>query len=121
MAVVEERIRAVIDRSLDEENSGAVNESQRLDLEIMRIGFRPAAQTPPDSPLAEAALAATELFGVEPALLASSTDANLPMSLGIPAITLGAGGEAGGAHTLDEWYRNAAERMESAVLSIRRC
>jgi tripeptide aminopeptidase len=106
MAVAEERIRAAIDRSLAEENSGAADEPQRLDLEITRIGFRPAAQTPPDSPLVQAAMAATELFGVESALLASSTDANLPMSLGIPAITLGAGGEAGGAHTLDEWYRN---------------
>ena len=106
MAVAEERIRAATDRSLDKEHSGAADESQRLDLEITRIGLRPAAQTPADSPLVEAALAATEWFGVEPALLASSTDANLPMSLGIPAITLGAGGEAGGAHTLDEWYRN---------------
>ena len=49
---------------------------------------------------------ATRLLGVEPRLVASSTDANLPMSLGIPAITLGAGGKGGGIHTLDEWYAN---------------
>ncbi|MBT8488609.1 MAG: peptidase M20, partial [Gemmatimonadetes bacterium] len=36
----------------------------------------------------------------------SSTDANVPMACGVPAITLGCGGEAGKAHTTDEWYRN---------------
>ncbi|MCH7891289.1 MAG: hypothetical protein IH921_07290 [Gemmatimonadetes bacterium] len=44
-------------------------------------------------------------------MTASSTDANLPMSLGIPAITLGAGGSAGDVHTTDEWYRNTNGSM----------
>jgi di/tripeptidase len=59
-----------------------------------------------DSPLVEAALAATRASGVEPEVTASSTDANVPMSLGIPAITIGAGGSAGAVHTTDEWYHN---------------
>jgi hypothetical protein len=46
------------------------------------------------------------LSGVEPVTTVSSTDANLPMSLGIPAVTLGAGGSAGEVHTTGEWYRN---------------
>ena len=49
---------------------------------------------------------ACRALSATPELAVSSTDANIPMSLGIPAITMGAGGEAGQAHTTDEWYRN---------------
>jgi len=77
-----------------------------LEMEWTDLGRRPPGVTPPDSPLVKAAVRATEAVGAEPVLAASSTDANVPMSLGIPAITLGAGGKAGGIHTLDEWYAN---------------
>ena len=68
------------------------------------IGERPSGETPADSSLARLAIEATKLLGVEPRLDQSSTDSNLPISLGIPAITLGAGGTSGGSHTLAEWY-----------------
>jgi acetylornithine deacetylase/succinyl-diaminopimelate desuccinylase-like protein len=103
----EERLRAVLDRSLAEENSGVADQDRRLRVEVTVVGQRPAGVTALDSPLVEAALAATRAAGVEPEVTASSTDANLPMSLGIPAITLGAGGSAGDVHTTDEWYRNS--------------
>jgi acetylornithine deacetylase/succinyl-diaminopimelate desuccinylase-like protein len=77
-----------------------------LTLEIQELGRRPAGSTDPDHPLVRAAVEATRALGHEPLLVPSSTDANLPMSLGVPAITLGAGGTAGGIHTLEEWYRN---------------
>jgi len=86
------------------EESG--DSSWDLEMEWTDLGRRPPGFTPPDSPLVEAAVRATEAVGAEPILAASSTDANIPMSLGIPAITLGAGGKAGGIHTLDEWYTN---------------
>ncbi len=70
------------------------------------LGERPAGQTDPEGPLVQAAVAATHATGFVPQFVASSTDANVPMSLGVPALTLGAGGEAGGMHTLAEWYRN---------------
>ena len=75
-------------------------------LEVETIGHRPAGTTSPDESLVRAAIAATEAIGERPELAISSTDANLPMSLGIPSITIGGGGVAGQAHTLDEWYRN---------------
>jgi acetylornithine deacetylase/succinyl-diaminopimelate desuccinylase-like protein len=78
-----------------------------LKLEITELGRRPAGTTPPESPLVRRAIQATRACGVEPQLASSSTDANVPMALGIPAITLGAGGKAGGIHTLDEWYSNS--------------
>ena len=102
----EERLRAVLDRSVAEENSGVTEPDRRLTLEVTVVGYRPTGATNLDSPLVEAALAATRASGVEPQVMAASTDANLPMSLGIPAITLGAGGSAGEVHTTSEWYRN---------------
>jgi di/tripeptidase len=102
----EERLRAVLDRSVAEENSGVTDQDRRLHVEVTVVGHRPTGVTALDSPLVEAAIAATRASGVEPEVTASSTDANLPMSLGIPAITLGAGGSAGDVHTTDEWYRN---------------
>ena len=102
----EERLRAVLHRSVAEENSGATGQGDRLHLKVTVVGHRPTGVTDLDSPLVEAALAATRAAGVEPQVTAASTDANLPMSLGIPAITLGAGGSAGDVHTTNEWYRN---------------
>jgi acetylornithine deacetylase/succinyl-diaminopimelate desuccinylase-like protein len=91
-----------------------------LSMEISEIGRRPAGVTPDDAPLVRAAVRATHVLGVEPTLAASSTDSNIPMSLGIPAITLGAGGRAGGIHTLDEWYSNwkGPEGILRALLTL---
>ena len=89
---------------------GAANQGSngrgRVELTIEVIGDRPAARTEPTSPLVRAAVAATRSVGVDPELAISSTDSNIPMSLGIQAVTMGAGGEAGSAHTTEEWYRN---------------
>lgn len=85
----------------------------RLDLGIM--GDRPGGCTDPAHALVRAASAATAHFGVTPRLVSSSTDANVPMALGVPAIALGAGGEASGTHTVDEWYEN-----ERGVAGIQR-
>jgi acetylornithine deacetylase/succinyl-diaminopimelate desuccinylase-like protein len=70
------------------------------------IGDRPGGATDPGALLVHAAMASTELLGYDPSPSVSSTDANVPMKLGIPAITMGCGGDAGKAHTTEEWYRN---------------
>lgn len=77
-----------------------------LNATIDVIGERPGGETRVDEKLVQAALEATHRIGRHPALAISSTDANIPMALGIPAITMGCGGEAGMAHTTEEWYRN---------------
>ncbi len=96
--------------SLESEIRQAVDDiatsSAGIIFEIETIGQRPGGETPPGAPLVEAAVAATRSQGCEPVLTLSSTDANIPMSKGIAAITIGCGGEAGQAHTTDEWYRN---------------
>ena len=79
------------------------------------IGDRPCGETPRNSRLVQAAADAIAAFGLEPTYRVSSTDANVPMSLGIPAVTIGRG-PGGRGHSPDEW---TDVEMESAVRSIR--
>ena len=76
----------------------------RLEFDISKIGDRPAAKLPEDSPLLAALRAVDRHLGIRTDLRLGSTDANLPLSLGVPALSIGAGGEGGAAHTLREWY-----------------
>lgn len=101
LARMDLEVRRVLDRVIRPSDA-----PHPLRLEVEGLGDRPAGRTPADHPLVEAALAATRALGHDATLDASSTDANLPMSLGLPAITVGAGGHAGQVHTPDEWYRN---------------
>ena len=96
--------RRAVRQAVDEENANRRPGDPLLELKIDLIGERPSGETPSDSPLVELAVEATKILGVEPRLDQSSTDSNLPISLGIPAITLGAGGTSGASHTLAEWY-----------------
>lgn len=96
--------RRAMKDATDEENGSRRAGDPPLHLKLQLIGERPTGETPSDSPLVELALEATRILGVEPRLDQSSTDSNIPISLGIPAITLGAGGTSGCSHTLDEWY-----------------
>ena len=86
------------------------NEARRLGpplaLEVAQVGDRPAALGDSNSKLVQRALAATASFGIRPSLEISSTDANTPISKGIPAITLSRGGRSGRAHSLDEWWQD---------------
>jgi di/tripeptidase len=102
-----------------EKQYAATGDSPLL-LNIELVGERPSGETSPNSMLVELALKATRNLGVEPELEQSSTDSNLPISLGIPAITLGAGGISGGSHTLDEWYepRHRDKGLKRGLLTI---
>jgi acetylornithine deacetylase/succinyl-diaminopimelate desuccinylase-like protein len=71
---------------------------------IRKIGDRPAAQLPLDSPLLDALRAVDRHLSLHTDLRLGSTDANIPLSLGVPSVSIGAGGEGGGAHTHAEWY-----------------
>ena len=96
--------RRAMREATDEENAKRRAGDPELTLKLDLIGERPTGETAPDSFLVELAIEATRILGFEPRLDQSSTDSNLPISLGIPAITLGAGGASGQSHTLDEWY-----------------
>src|SRR5690348_10410429 len=112
--------RRAMKEALDEENNVRRPGDAPLKLQLDLIGERPSGETPADAPVVKLALEATKLLGVEPRLDQSSTDSNLPISLGIPAITLGAGGTSGASHTLAEWYepRDRDKGLKRGLLVI---
>jgi acetylornithine deacetylase/succinyl-diaminopimelate desuccinylase-like protein len=91
--------------ALHEENEARLR-GDSLTVEVARIGTRPSGAVPEDDPLVQRAVAATKALGRLPSLGRSSTDSNIPIAQGIPAVTLGGGGGGGNAHSLDEWYVN---------------
>jgi tripeptide aminopeptidase len=110
-AVVLERydrdIRAAAHAAEAAENARRAPGTRALTVAIEIIGDRPCGDVPAEDPLVVAAIEATRLIGREADLATASTDANVPISLGIPAVAIGAGGTGGDAHTVNEWYDNA--------------
>jgi acetylornithine deacetylase/succinyl-diaminopimelate desuccinylase-like protein len=82
-----------------------------LELEVKLIGDRPGGVTPPEHPLVRLAAEATRVVGSRPYLDCSTTDSNIAISRGLPAVTIGAGGSSGNTHTLDEWYDPTARDL----------
>ena len=104
----ERRIRAAVDGAIVEENARRTNDTPPLTVRIDVIGDRPSGETPLDHPLVSAAARLTQCIGRRPDLTLASTDANVPISAGIPAIAIGAGGHGGDTHTPAEWYDNTS-------------
>ncbi len=77
-----------------------------LKLEINKIGNRPSGKVDVKNHLVQRAIAATNYMGGKPKLTIGSTDSNVPIALGLPAITIGRGGDGGKNHSLDEWWLN---------------
>ena len=101
---VDKQFKAAVQAGLDEENAFR-HDKGKLSVKMESVGIRPAGSTPPDSPIIKAAKASVEALhlGVFE-LSASSTDSNVPMHLGIPAMTMGGGGKGNGAHFLQESF-----------------
>jgi acetylornithine deacetylase/succinyl-diaminopimelate desuccinylase-like protein len=112
--------RRAMKDAADEENGKRRGGDPELKVRLDLIGERPSGETPVDSSLVELAIETTRVMGFEPRLDQSSTDSNLPISLGIPAITLGAGGASGCSHRLDEWYdpRDRDKGLKRGLLVI---
>jgi acetylornithine deacetylase/succinyl-diaminopimelate desuccinylase-like protein len=112
--------RRSVREAVDEENSARQKSNHPLQLNLKLIGERPGGETSVHTPIVQIALEATRLLGFTPHLDQASTDSNLPISLGIPAITLGAGGSSGSSHTLEEWYDDRGRHfgLKRALLVI---
>lgn len=78
--------------------------SARLEFEIQQIGLRPAGYLARDTALHQQLRAVDRHLNIRTMSRIASTDANIPLSLGVPALSIGAGGGGGGVHTLQEWY-----------------
>jgi acetylornithine deacetylase/succinyl-diaminopimelate desuccinylase-like protein len=99
-------IHQVVRIAAREENSRRAPGTDPLTFQVATIGDRPCGDLPSDHALVRAAEAATHAIARTPELVTASTDANVPISLGVPAIAIGAGGRGGGVHTPGEWYDN---------------
>ncbi len=108
---MERALRDAVAAALDEENRGPRGGSQsasksrpRLTHEIKLIGSRPAAELEPGARILQVMKAVDAHLGNASRVHRASTDANIPLALGHEAVSIGAGGSAGDAHTLHEWY-----------------
>ncbi len=99
-------VQQAVRLAVREENRRRSRGSPALSFVVTVIGDRPCGEVPPEHGLVRLALDATRLIGRRPELSTASTDANVPISLGIPAIAIGAGGRGGAVHTPSEWYDN---------------
>src|SRR5947209_18331213 len=106
LAQLDVTVRAALARATDDENRRRAPATPPLGIEIQLLGDRPSGVTPRTHPLVQAAIAANRILGKDAELASASTDANVPIALGVPAIALGAGGKAGDAHLTTEWYEN---------------
>ena len=98
-------LQAAVQAALEAENA-ARTRGPKLTVDIERVGTRPAARGDIASPLVNRARGALEALGIEPDLRISSTDANYPISIGIPAITMSRGGISTNGHALTETWEN---------------
>ena len=106
-------LAACVAQASDTENSRATG--GRVSARLKEIGSRPGGEVVEGTPILNSLLAVDTFLGIRSRLDCSSTDANIPLSLGIPAVSIGAGGQGGGAHTTAEWFH-----PESRELGLRR-
>jgi acetylornithine deacetylase/succinyl-diaminopimelate desuccinylase-like protein len=111
LANVDAQVQRIIHDALTAENArwpGPRAAAAKISLVVDTIGIRPTGGQADSARIVQTALAAGKALGFTSSTTASSTDANIPISLGIPAIRIGGGGDAEGAHSLGEWYDDGA-------------
>ena len=112
LAKVDAKIQKILKDALNAENArwtGPRAAAAKLSLVVDTIGIRPTGGQADAAPIVHTAMTAAKSLGFSTQTGASSTDANIPISLGIPAIRLGGGGKGSGAHSLDEYYIDTAD------------
>ncbi|GAB3264057.1 M20/M25/M40 family metallo-hydrolase [Larkinella harenae] len=102
---IDQLLKTAIQRALQEENR-LKRSGPDLTVDVRKIGDRPSGKIEPTVPLVQRAMAVSTFLGAKPRLDVSSTNANTPISLGIPAITIGSGGTGGNVHARNEWWLN---------------
>jgi acetylornithine deacetylase/succinyl-diaminopimelate desuccinylase-like protein len=107
---LEASLRAAIDDAVEETRS-TVRARVPLRYEIRMVGNRPSADLPVNAPLMQTLRAVDAHLGIRAKVNRASTDANIPLSLGIEALAIGGGGSGGGAHTMHEWFEAAGRDL----------
>jgi tripeptide aminopeptidase len=103
LAALDGRFRSIVADAVAAENAARNTDQGPVSAVLKPIGDRPAGNTPMDSAIVRLSQAAMAAHGYRPSPEAASTDANIPMSLGIPAVQIGSGGRGGREHSLEEW------------------
>lgn len=119
LAIFERQAKQAALRAVDEENARWNSEAIRVEFNL--IGDRPVGSTPVASPVVQVAALSYAQLGVEiSGVNISSTDSNVPMSMGIPAITISGGGDGGGAHSPNEWFDPVDSHLgpQAALLNL---
>ena len=105
LEVMESLLKDAVNSALADQNQRK-RQGPKLTVQIDQIGNRPSGELSDQLPLVQRTLAATQSFGVTPYLTRGSTNSNIPIAKGIPAVTIGRGGDGGKAHSLEEWWTN---------------
>jgi len=103
LKAVDEKFNAAVKQAVEEENA-RWNHPGQITVAAELVGVRPPGQTPKDSPIVQTAMAVSRAMQIDEVLREGSTDSNVPMNLGIPAITISGGGSGSGAHSLNEAF-----------------
>jgi tripeptide aminopeptidase len=118
---IDDVFQGILRDAVDEENKARSTREGKIDIDPKVIGERPCGQTPLDSPIVQTTSAVVKAFGLKPSYSVSSTDANVPMSMGIPAVTIGRG-PGGRSHSPDEWTdvnpSNVSQSVQVAMAII---
>jgi acetylornithine deacetylase/succinyl-diaminopimelate desuccinylase-like protein len=109
LATLDGQLQRALRKALAAENGRWPKATDKLSLVIDTVGIRPAGTQSDTVRIVRTARDAARALGWTPTLGTSSTDANVPIGLGLPGITIDGGGSGGGAHGLDEWYDDGAE------------
>ncbi len=119
LARIEQIFVTAVDRALEEENT-LRREGEPLAVDKDRIGDRPSGEMSASAPLVQRTLASLSVFGIEGRLERSSTDSNVPIALGVPAVTIGRGGESANSHAPNEYWinREAYVAVQRAILLV---
>jgi tripeptide aminopeptidase len=115
---LERQLRRAVANACSETQAHSPISSARLQYAIATVGERPAGELSAASPLLAAIRAVDAQLGIQSQLLRASTDANIPIALGLEAVSLGAGGSGGGAHTLNEWFDPAGREQGLRRLAL---
>ena len=119
LKALDDKFHAALKQAVAEENARWKKPGQ-ISVSAELVGLRPAGKTPEDSAIVKTALAVSSAMGLRETLHEGSTDSNVPMSMGIPAITISGGGSGSGAHSLNETFdtKDSVTGVERAILLV---
>jgi tripeptide aminopeptidase len=125
LAKVDATFLSIVRGASTDENRARSTREGRVEADPRVIGERPCGETPMDAPILKTTAAVVQAFGLKPSFTVSSTDSNIPMSMGIPALTIGRGGPGARSHSPDEWtdvapagVAQSAEVILAVILAV---